>query len=77
MLQNHIDGVWHTSEHEYKGQRIMIKMRKDKGSKVHIWGVCNTKVIKTFRFQFGTVDYILNLAKNFIDKKVGNKVESH
>lgn len=68
ILQKHIDGNWYTSEYEYKEFPIQIKMRDLHGCKVHIWNKDKTEVLKTFRFSFATVDYLLNKAKNHIDK---------
>lgn len=68
-LETHIDGEWFTSNHNYKNRKICIKMKPNKGCKIHIWNPEGTKVEKTFRFNFSTEEYLLNKAKTWIDKK--------
>jgi hypothetical protein len=67
-LENHIDGEWFTSNYLYNGRKLQIKMRKGHGVKIHIWDVSGSKIIKTFRFTFSTEEYLLNKAKQWIDK---------
>lgn len=66
VFEKHIDGEWWTSEHIVDGYRCTIKMRNGSGCKIHIWDKLNNKVIKTFRFNFSTEDYLLNKAKQWI-----------
>lgn len=69
ILKTHVDGEWWTTIHEYEGHKLEIKMQPNKGCKIHIWNKDNTKVLKTFRFEFATEFYLLNKAKNWINLK--------
>lgn len=66
VLQHHIDGKWWTSEYNYEGHKLQIKMREGHGAKIHIWNKEITKVIKTFRYSFVTKDYLLNRAIDWL-----------
>jgi len=65
-FENHIDGNWWTTEHIIHEHKCVIKMQLSKGCKVHIWNKENTKVLKTYRFNFASEKYLLNLANNWI-----------
>lgn len=69
-LQKHIDGEWWTSNHEYLNHKLQIKMQPNKGCKIHIWNIEQTKVIKTFRFNFASEEYLLNKAKTWINQSL-------
>ena len=66
-LIEHIDGKWWTSEYTHNGHLIQIKMQQGKGCKAHIWNKENTKVVKTIRYYFITVERILNKAHCYIN----------
>lgn len=68
FLQKHIDGEWFTSESEYNGFKLQIKMRKDNGSKIHIYK--DGKVIKTFRYHFATEQKLIDKAKQWISQLI-------
>jgi hypothetical protein len=70
QLQKHIDGEWYTSEYNYEGYKLVIKMQPGKGSKIHIWNKDNTKVLKTFRMSFAPPEYFLEKAKEYINSKL-------
>lgn len=67
-LQKHQDGEWWTSEHNYLGHKLLIKMSANRGCKVHIFPIIGTKVLKTFRMNFATEAYLLKRSKNWIDE---------
>ena len=70
MIQDieHPDGVWHTTYHEYKGRKLILKSRQGRGIKIHICFPNSDKVQKTFRYIFAPPDYLIQKAK-FIDKQ--------
>jgi hypothetical protein len=57
--QKHIDGVWNTSEYEYKGHCILIKSREGKGIKAHAFSLDGKKVLFTLRYYFITPSELL------------------
>lgn len=67
ISQKHIDGEWFTSESNYNGYRLQVKMRPDHGAKIHIWDKANVKVVKTFRYNFASVQYLTIKAQRYID----------
>jgi len=71
-IVKHIDGKWHTSNHEILGHKCQIKMQKSKGCKIHIWDKDNSKVVKTFRFVFYSEKYLVNKALNWIKSNYEN-----
>lgn len=66
----HKDGLWHTSEHVILGIKCCIKMQEGKGCKIHIWNKENTKVSKTFKYNFSTEEYLLKKAEDWIKTKI-------
>ena len=74
-MEKHIDGYWWTSHHTYKGYKLMIKMRENHGSKVHIFELGGTKVIKTFAFTYASDIIILDKAHKYIDNKLLKKTD--
>lgn len=65
--QKHVDGVWNTSEYEYKGRKILIKSQKCKGMKCHVFYRDSGKVKFTLRYSFIKPMDLLQKAKNKID----------
>ena len=71
----HIDGVWTTSVHFYRGRKLEIKARPGKGMKVHIYqndkstdNYEDNKVEKTLRYSFIQPSDLLSRAKRWIDQ---------
>lgn len=67
VLEKHIDGEWWTKNYLYKDRKLMIKMRKGHGCKIHIWNQVGDKVIKTFRYYFAEDEFLLKKATVWID----------
>lgn len=61
----HTDGLWNTTEYEYKGKRIQLKSRVNHGIKFHVWH--EDKVLFTQRFRFAKPEYMLKRAQQRID----------
>ena len=66
-LKTHIDGEWWTDVYQYKEYELYIKMRKNHGSKIHIWDKQHNKIIKTFRYVYITPEKLIQKAKIYID----------
>ncbi len=66
--EQHKDGVWETSERYYKGRRILIKSRKGKGMKCHVFHREQDKVDFTLRYRFILPETLLKKAKDKIDR---------
>ena len=69
QIKKHIDGYWWTTEYAYLGHALELKMRKDHGSKIHIWNLERTKVIKTFRWTAILPEKALRKATTWIDQQ--------
>lgn len=67
-VKNHPDGDRNTTNYDYKGHQLIIKMKKNKGAKIHVWDIQGDKVLKTFRFAFATQEFLLKKAQQWIDK---------
>ncbi len=63
----HKDGTWKTSIHNYNGRKIMIKSRKGKGIKCHVFFPDSDKVHFTLRYAFIFPETLLQKAINKID----------
>ncbi len=68
MEQIPLVSSWKSSEHVYKGHKILVKTRQ-KGGKVHIWGICGERVIKTFKSAYNSEILLLKQAQHFIKRK--------
>ena len=66
----YIDGIWNTTEHHYKGRKILIKSRKHHGMKAHAFLPNSDKVEFTLRYSFVNPIFLLNKVKNKIDFKL-------
>lgn len=71
-LINHQDGMWWTSETEYKDHRLMIKMNTKPntsrpGAKIHVFN-SSGQVIKTFAYNFAKPQFLINKARLWLDK---------
>lgn len=66
--QIHPDGIWNTHTEGYKGYVIMTKSRAGHGMKYHI--LKDDKVIYTKKYSFIKPSYMVELAKERIDKLV-------
>jgi hypothetical protein len=75
QIEKHIDGYWWTSRYNYKGYKLMIKMRENHGSKIHIFALGTDKVIKTFAFIYATDIILLDKAHKYIDNKLLKKTD--
>ena len=63
------DGIWMTSEHEYKDRRILIKSKPGHGMKGHVFLPGNRSHVHfTLRFAFIKPELLLNKIKEKIDK---------
>lgn len=71
--KQHIDGIWKTSEYQYKNRKIVIKSRKGKGIKCHVSHLGEDCVDFTLRYSFMTPSVLLEKAKNKIDLYYGGK----
>ena len=69
-IQQHPDGKWYTSEDEYEGHKLQIKMSTTgmSGCKIHIWDKNGDKVVKTLRYNFAKPAYLLTKAQNWINQ---------
>ena len=64
----HPDGTWKTTEHFYKGRKILIKARKCKGMKAHVfYPYGSEKVQFTLRYRFIEPKDLLEKVKFKID----------
>lgn len=68
QVKNHVDGIWNTSEYEYKGHKIEIKSRDHGGIKGHCFSHDGTKVLFTLRFNFCYPGNLLTKMKFKLDK---------
>jgi hypothetical protein len=67
----HIDGLWNTTEFDYRGYKILIKSQKGKGMKAHAFLPDNpNKVDFTLRYTFIKPDVLLAKVKSKIDKRM-------
>lgn len=71
-LEVHKDGEWMTSEYLYKERKLIIKMRKGHGSKIHVFLPNSDKVEFTLHYVFITTESLLTKAINKIDKNYLN-----
>lgn len=66
-LESHIDGVWNTTEYQYRDRKILIKSRKGHGMKAHVFLKDSYKVDFTLRYSFITPIKLLDKAKHRIN----------
>ena len=64
---SHPDGIWKTSEHAHNDRKILIKSRKGKGIKCHVFLPNSEEVDFTLRFDFMLPNVLLEKAKNKIN----------
>lgn len=64
----HIDGIWNTTEYNYKGRKILIKSAERKGMRAHAFKEDGSEVEFTLRFNFIKPDRLLRKVKDKIDK---------
>jgi hypothetical protein len=69
-VKKHIDGIWNTTEYEYRGHKIEMKSRENGGIKAHAWNLEGTKVEFTLRFNFINPATLLEKMKRKIDSKL-------
>lgn len=72
QIKSHIDGKWWTSDYIILEHPCEIKMKENKGCKIHIWNKDKSKVIKTFRFSFANEQHLLNKAELYIKSYENN-----
>jgi len=70
--KKHIDGIWHTTEFEYKGRKIMIKSANGRGMKCHVFAPGyiegqDNKVAFTLKYSYIKPSELLANAKRKID----------
>ena len=65
--QEHIDGTWITTCYTYKNRKILIKSKKGKGMKCHVFYPNSEKVEFTLRYWFILPEDLLKKAKTKID----------
>ena len=65
VLKPHLDGVWWTTEYNYRDRIIQLKSRAHHGMKAHCW--YDGKVVFTQRFLFIEPEKLLIRMKNRID----------
>ena len=64
----HQDGLWKTSTYSHNNRKIIIKSRKGKGMKCHVFYPNSAdKVDFTLRYEFILPETLLQKAKNKID----------
>lgn len=68
MEQEPLISSWKSSEHVYKGHKLLVKTRQN-GGKVHIWGIEGERVIKTFKSAYNSEILLLKQAQHFIKRK--------
>jgi len=76
-LQIHPDGVWWTSEYEYKGRKILIKAKNGHGVKAHVFYPNSEKVQFTLRYNFMIPSDLLKKVQVKIDLKEEKNNEIH
>lgn len=64
----HPDGIWQTSEHQYKDRKILIKSKQGYGMKAHVFKKDSDKVDFTLRYSYIKPVELLEKAHNKIDK---------
>ncbi len=67
-LNTHENVTSHTTEYEYKGRKLILRMREGNGAKIHIFFPNSDKVQKTLRYIFGKPETLINKAKETIDR---------
>ena len=67
--KDHIDGSWMTSEHSYENRKILIKSRKGKGMKCHVFLPSSERVDFTLRYKFIKPEDLLQKAKDKVDRQ--------
>ena len=73
--ETHIDGTWLTSEYFYQGHKILLKSRKGKGFKAHIFKFQDSsKVEKTIRYSFILPEELKQEVKKYIDFQRGQRL---
>lgn len=66
--ETYLDGTWKTTTYYYKHRKILIKSRKTKGMKCHVFYPDSAKVDFTLRYSFIRPSVLLEKAKSKIDK---------
>ena len=68
--EQHQDGKWNTSRYFYKDRLLLIKSKRNRGMKCHIFHPnSNTEIDFTMRWKFITVNSLLKTVKNKIDAR--------
>jgi hypothetical protein len=68
--EKHQDGTWNTSRYHYKDRLLLVKSRRNRGMKCHIFHPnSDTEIDFTMRWRFITVSKLLNTVKTKIDKR--------
>lgn len=68
QTQTHPDGSWRTTVYHYKNRKILIKAKKTKGMKCHVFYPGSAKVEFTLRYSFISPSVLLEKAKSKVDK---------
>lgn len=71
--QKHPDVVWHTTEHEYEGRKILLKSRRGHGMKAHVFKPGELEIDFSLRFVFITPEKLLQKCKEKIDRQIKPK----
>ena len=70
QIQTHPDGSWLTTTYYYKNRKILIKSKKTKGMKCHVFYPGSTKVEFTLRYSFIRPSAMLEKVKSKVDRNL-------